>query len=178
MIEEDFQIRNEVLQTLYEEFEESPWGTWNVRSVIEESRETLEVHEDAVRYVLKLIDEDRLVDFTRSKRKGGGETIELEAKGVETLQQERGGTFLESEKWTDLLEYLFQYEREYPQDSTASPEEMLEGTDIGDDELDYNVWYLDQKGWAKAHLHIGGDRDYWGVEITNFGREKYERELL
>lgn len=175
MREADERIRNELLRILYDNFEEKPFGTWNVRDIIDQTMDNLDVEENDVRYVIKRISEDRLVDFTGAL--GGGGTIEIEAKGVEILQRERGETFLQAEKWSNLLEFLYQTERESPQDSRVTPEEILAETDIEEDGLDYIIWYSDKKGWAEVHYQIGGDRPYWGVEITNYGRQICEREL-
>lgn len=170
MTESDRKIRREILKYVYDKFQESVLdraGTQGLYEQLEEFDRT-EINYNAVR-----LRDERQIDFDIST--GGVYGLEITADGIEKLDQDGYETVLEDEVRYDILQLLYEGDREHPFGSVKlSSEDIAEELDVDEDRVLPAIGYLDPKELVDATVGSRPEATYRGVEITGRGRNKCE----
>lgn len=163
----DEKIAREILKALYGQFEVEQYRGLTG----EELYEALDDydHED-VAYVAERIDGE-YVD-ARGALGQRISTIQITAAGIEKLHEDGYETILDSDTRYDILEHLYQLDRENAGVVFAEREGLID--ELGDEEVvDQNVWYLKEKRLIETHGG-GGGLFYHGAGITDRGADRFE----
>lgn len=164
--ERDAHIRRDILRFYYSHFEESPTRIVGGDGLHEE----LGYEEEEVRYVGKRMIDDgvlyasRFNDITRAP-------VRITAAGIEELHGLGDETILSSGTRYEILELLYEAERESP-GAMAGREPLTEAVGEDMNVVDQNVFYLDDKGLVDAKRGAGAP--YFYVQITSYGAKVYE----
>ena len=165
--EQDEKIAREILKTLYEQFEDVPY-----RGVTgEDLYDALDAYDpDEVAYVAERIDGE-YVDV-RGAIGQRISTIQITAAGIEKLHEDGYETILDGDIRYDILEQLYQLDREHAGIAFAERDELID--ELGDEAVvDQNVWYLKEKRFIETHGG-GGGLFYHGAGITDRGTDRFE----
>jgi hypothetical protein len=170
MNESDRKIRREILKYIYDKFEESVLNRAGTEDLYEQLEE---VDQTEIHYNLVRLRDERQIDFDIST--GGVHSLEITAEGIEKLDQDGYETVLEDEVRYDILQLLYETDRERPFRSIKlSSEDIAEELDIEEDRVLPAIGYLDLKELVDAAVGSRPEATYRGVEITGRGRNKYE----
>lgn len=165
--QQDEKIAREILKALYEQFEDVQYRGLTGEGLYEALED---YNRDDVAYVAERIDGE-YVDV------GGAvgqriSTIQITASGIEKLHEDGYETILNGDTRYDILEQLYQLDRENAGFVFAEREELI--NELGDESVvDQNVWYLKEKRLIETHGG-GGGLFYHGVAITDRGADRFE----
>lgn len=170
MNESDRKVRREILKYVYDKFEESVLDRAGTEGLYEKLDE---VDRNEIDYNLVRLRDERQIGFDVSM--GGVHGMELTAEGIERLDQDGYDTVLEDEIRYDILQLLYETDREHPFGSAKlSSEDIAEELDVDEDRVLPAIGYLDLKELVDAAVGSRPEATYRGVEITGRGRNKYE----
>lgn len=172
MQQKDEQIRREILRELYTLFEDSPAGRWEGGEFVKELSEDFD--EDDIIYNIDRMDGDLLNN--RASLGQRVSIINIEPEGIEELHSQGEETILEEKVRYDILEMLYDADRENPGYASVSRNDFVDSLDAGEDAIDQNVWYLKGKRLIEADGG-GGGLFYRRAQITDRGRKRYEQYI-
>lgn len=159
----DEKIRLEILKALYDAFEDEP-HSYSITNR-ELADEIQGINEDEVEYMLDRVDGE----YADVNSYGGGlRDVEIAYRGIEYLAEVGYPTLLDSKTRYDLLQVLYEEDRE-TRNSSVNVDELADELGVDQGEIIKNVRYLRQRNCIDL---VNGFR---AVRITNYGREQFER---
>lgn len=168
----DEDVQEEILGVIIEAFRnQNAMVSLNGQSIIDEVTQSLSgVSDSDVEYQLRRLDDNFQIDFTPTTGVG---LVELEAAGIERYEQLSGDVVVPQNHIKDILELLYEEERDNPRNPSLSRDELLQQTGLSEEELDRAIWYLKEKNFVDARTSIG--QPWWhSAQITQSGRNIYE----
>jgi len=165
--QQDEKIAREILKELYDQFKDVQYRGLTGDGLYE----VLEEYEqDDVAYVAERIDGEYVeVQGALGQRIS---TIQITAAGIEKLHEDGCETIIDGNTRYDILEELYQLDRENTGVVFAERDELID--EIGDETLvDQNIWYLKEKRLIETHGG-GGGLFYHGARITDRGADRFE----
>lgn len=170
MDESDRKIRREILKYIYDKFEESVLDRAGTEDLYEQLEE---IDQNEINYNVVRLRDKRQIDFDISM--GGVHGLEITADGIEKLDQDGYETLLQDDIRYDILQLLYEADREHPFGSVKlSSEDIAEELEVDEDRVLPVIGYLDMKELVDAAVGSRPEATYRGVEITGRGRNKYE----
>lgn len=167
MGQQDEKVAREILKVLYDQFEDVQY-----RGVTgDELYDVLdEYDQDRVAYVAERIDGEYVE--VRGALGQRISTVQITAGGIEKLHEDGYETILDGDVRYEILEELYQLDRENAGLVFAERDELID--EIGDEEVvDQNIWYLKEKRLVETHGG-GGGLFYHGAHITDRGADRFE----
>lgn len=167
MNSQDEKIVREILKVLYNQFEDVPYRGLTG----EELYEALEEYErDDVAYVAERTDGE-YVEMQGALGKRIGQ-IQITATGIERLHEDGYATVVDDDTRYDILEQLYQVDRENAGMVFADRDDLVD--EVGDSDIvGQNIWYLKEKRLVETHGG-GGGLFYRGASITDRGADRFE----
>lgn len=167
MNSQDEKIVREILKVLYNQFEDVPYRGLTG----EELYEALEEYErDDVAYVAERTDGE-YVEMQGALGKRIGQ-IQITATGIERLHEDGYATVLDDDTRYDILEQLYQVDRENAGMVFADRDDLVD--EVGDSDIvGQNIWYLKEKRLVETHGG-GGGLFYRSASITDRGADRFE----
>lgn len=169
MPDKDEKIRREILNWLYDRFEENPNGYWTDEGFFEGLSSFDK--EDVVYNVERMDGEFVEKEGALGKRVAW---IHITPRGIEELHEQGHETILGTDTRYAILEVLYEADRQNPGFAYLGRDDVLDAVDASDDEIDQNVWYLKEKRIVETSGG-GGGLFYHRVKITKRGSERYEQ---
>lgn len=166
----ELRAQNELIKTTFQAWKDNPVGFSISRQaphLIQDVAESLEdVDEDIVKRSWRLTIDD---DFF--KRLPGGNMLRLTPQAVWRAEALGEDHYLDEAIRDEILDVLFQAYRENPSHSPVGRDELLDALARSEDEVDQNVWWLQEKRYVETNNAIGINAGYFSVEITDLGRK-------
>lgn len=165
--QQDEKIAREILKVLYDQFEDVQYHGVTGEDLYEELDG---FDQDQVAYVAERIDEE----YAEVRGAIGQRisTIQITPGGIEKLQKDGYETILQSDMRYEILEVLYQIDRENAGLVFAERDELID--ELGDEPIvDQNIWYLKEKRLVEIHGG-GGGLFYHGANITDRGTDRFE----
>jgi len=164
MNDKDEKISWEILKHLYEELEKDTYGDIKGEELF---RKLSSFDKEDIIYMAKRMDEE----FVNILKAAGCSipNINIKMKGVEKLHKEGYDTFLKSDERYEILEIIYDQDRENIHRGSISRKAIKEQIDAEDNIIALNIKYLVKKGLIEEVAANAGP-----VEITERGRESYE----
>lgn len=170
---DDETIQEKILEEHILSLKEQQWAApLDGDSVVETVASSLDVDTDEVIYHIKRLDDDFCINHQPTL--GGNGTTELKARGVEKYENLSNDVAIPLDDIADVLTRLDDEERDSPRNPSLSRDELLDETDLADEELDVTVWYLYNTGHIEARTSLG--TPVWtSAKIERRGRETLKR---
>jgi len=167
MSDKDEKIRQEVLKWLYARFETDPNGRCEGEPLFEDLER---FDRNEITYNIERMDGD-----TIDKKGSIGSKVSLiniTAGGIEELHERGFTTILQSQTRYDILEVLYEADREDPNLGYVDRTELEKDLESSIHEIDKNIWYLKEKRMVETMY--GGGSFYSNAKITDRGSNAYE----
>lgn len=168
----DEDIQEAILGVVIDEFRDAnSMISIGGESIIEEVTGSLTgVSDSDVQYHLDRLNDDFCIDLTKTTGEG---IVELEASGIDTYEELSGDIVIPPGNIDDILEVLYEHERDNPGQPHVSREGLADKTELSEEELDRTIWYMKEKRLVDAQTSIG--QPWWhAARITDKGRRIHE----
>ncbi|WP_089649736.1 toll/interleukin-1 receptor domain-containing protein [Halobacterium hubeiense] len=163
------EILETVLEVVHEAWEDNPFSPLDGDSVGDEVRDRLDedIDHNTLHRVLQDMDSQLFIEHTAALGSLG--TVSPRVKGIEKYSESNRSS-LDKQNYLKILEYLIDVDNENPGEYVDS-EDVREEVDLSDEEIERNIWYLNQKGqielmqalgstWVAARVKPAGRRIY------------------
>ena len=174
---ETSEIQEEILGTLYDKTVDDPFSVFVTESMIDEAVEHFDddIDENEAEFAVRRLDEEFLIDLDPAIGNLG--TVQITPRGVEEYNRAHK-TFLKTENWYAILEYLQELDEENP-GAFWSGESLHTDLEMDGKAVARNVWFLKERGFIDLSMTTG-DPPYTSIQITRTGRKAIEshNELL
>lgn len=168
-----------ILEIVYEQWEDDPFSTFEGDSIGDDVRSRLkeDIDHKTLHHILQDMDSELLIDHTGAMGSLG--LVSARVNGIEKYG-ESNQYFLDNQNYLEILEYLIETDDENPGEYVDS-EEIQEGIELSDKEIERNIWYLNKRGqielmqaigstWVAARVEPAGRRIY--EEMSGLSRNK------
>lgn len=165
------EIKNAILDALYPEWYEEPFGRFDADSIAEiaEERFCEEIDQKKFRSILGGMDDDLLIEYEPTAGSLG--IVTFRPGGIEKYN-ESNHTFLDDEGYVEILGYLIDYDDKNPQRHVGR-EDLVKGVGLTPEEIERNIWYLHKKRQVDLMQAIGST--WVGAKVEQFGRRAFEK---
>jgi hypothetical protein len=170
---DDETIQENVLEKHIHSLKEQQWvAPLDADGIIDTVSSDLGVDVEEVVYNIKLLDDNFCIDHQPSI--GGNGTTELKTRGVEEYEDLSDDVVVPLDDIAEVLTHLDDEERQSPRSPNLSRDELLDNTDLSEEELDVTVWYLCNTGHIEARTSLG--TPVWiSAKIERRGRETLKK---
>lgn len=164
------QVQNELIRTAYRTFTDNPFSFSVHRQaphLVEDVAESVDgVDEETVQRVWQFSIDDGFFE-----RPPGGNSLQMTPKGVRRAGELGEEILLDEAIRDEIMDVLLAAYRENPSHPLVGRGELIEAVGVDEEEVDHNVWLLEEKGFVETQTSIGVSAGYREVEITRLGRE-------
>lgn len=164
------EIIEAILEVVYESWEHNPFSTFKGDSVGDEVRDRLDedIDHKTLHHIMQEMDSQFLIEHTAAIGSLG--MVSARAKGIEQYSKSNQ-SFLDDQNHIKILEFLIDEDDNNPGEYVNS-EDLNEGIGLSDEEIERNIWYLNEKGQIELMQSIGST--WVAARVEPAGRRIYE----